>query len=154
MMEGIIRMRRIEPPAWARNLAPLLPLWLIAISISMGLIFVGWMPVEIIPYSLVPLVLLSAFDEISASYKTPFIRRCALILTAGLFAFQRSHTTAWRMLILALSAAIPLLMAAHAVSACREMAKDLGYGRRLPDAHGCPPLTEDATAWWALFFKL
>jgi TRAP-type uncharacterized transport system fused permease subunit len=65
------------------------------------------MTVKLILYSLFPLVLLMTFDEISTTYKSPFIMLCTLILTAGIVGYQRNRSARWRWLIL-LSAAVLL----------------------------------------------
>ena len=104
-------------------------------------------------YSHLPFYLLYAFDEISTTYKTPFIVLCTLILAAGLVSYQRSRIPRLeRILILLLTAVVAYAMAWNAALNFWQMAGDLGYVRCFPDAHGCAPLTGQETPWWVLFF--
>lgn len=102
--------------SWGTILASLLPLWLlslvimvvgfprppisgeaaiasfvVAIAVSVVLLWNRWMTIELVLYSLFPFLLLSTFDEISTTYKTPFIMLCALILTVGVVVYQSSR---------------------------------------------------------------
>ena len=178
-MENVEGIRWAAPRSWSTTLASLLPLWLLsfasmaegfprppisiemaitsfvlAIFISIVLLWKRWMTIELILYSLVPFVLLSTFDEISTTYKTPFIMLCTLILTAGIVGYQRNRSAWWRWLILLSAAVVTLVMAWHATSSFWHMASDLGYVRCFPDAHSCAPLTGKETPWWILFFSL
>ena len=126
----------------------------LAILTSSILLWKGWMTFGLILYSQLPLVLLSAFDEISTSYKSPFIVLCAFILTFGVVGYQRSRSAWWRWLILLSAAVVTLLMALHAADNYWQMAGNLGYVECFPDAHGCAPLTGTETPWWILFFRL
>lgn len=166
-------------PTWGRTLAVLLPLWLfslavmaegfprspvplelavvsfaLAILLSIFLIWKGWLPPELILYSLIPLLLLYIFDEISTRYKTPFILVCALILTLGIIAYRSRLSTWLRWLILLAAAAVTLWLAVHAADEFWQMTAALGYKRCFPDAAGCPPMPADALPWWRLFFGL
>lgn len=177
-MESVKEIRWADPRSWSTALASLLPLWLLsfaimaegfprppisielaitsfvlAISVSIVLLWKRWMTVELILYSLVPLVLLITFDEISTTYKSPFIVLCTLILTAGIVDYQRNRSARWRWLILLSAAVVTLVMAWHATSSFWHMAGDLGYKECFPDAAGCAPLTGQETPWWVLFFS-
>lgn len=124
-----------------------------ALAIGVLLIWRGWATVEVVLYSLFPLLLLAPFDEISTAYKTPFIALCALILTAGIMVYQRARVArGQRLLILLVFAAATYALAYHAIFNFWEMATQLGYYRCFPDAHGCPPLPSQAPSWLALFF--
>jgi len=176
-MENVKEIRWADPRSWSATLASLLPLWLLsfaimaegfprppvsvalaitsfvlAIAVSIVLFWKRWMTIELILYSLVPLVLLITFDEISTTYKSPFIILCTLLLTAGLVGYQRNRSARWRWLILVSIAVVTLVMASHAASSFWQMAGDLGYGECFPDAQGCAPLTGQETPWWTLFF--
>jgi hypothetical protein len=165
--------------SWSPTLVSLLPLWLVsfavmaegfprppisielatfslALAIFLGILLLwkGWLTVELLLYSFLPFLLLPGFDEISTTYKTPFIMLCALILTVGMIGYQLSH---WarpaRLLILLFAAVVTLAMAGHATSSFWAMVSDLGYVRCFPDAHGCAPLTGEETPWWVLFLS-
>lgn len=178
-MENVKEIRWADPRSWSTPLASLLPVWLLsfaimaegfprppisielasisfilAISVSIVLLWKRWMTVELLLYSLVPFLLLYAFDEISTTYKTPFIMLCTLILTTGIVGYQRNRSAQWRWLILLSVAVVTLVMAWHATLSFWHMADDLGYDRCFPDAHGCAPLTGQETPWWILFFRL
>lgn len=171
---------RFKPVPWlSTTLASLLSLWLLsiaimvegfprppisielaytsfilAISVSIVLLWKMWVTVELILYSIVPLILLRTFDEISTTYKSPFIFFCALILTSGVVGYQRYRSARWRWLILLSAAAVTLMMASHAADSYWQMAGDLGYGECFPDARGCVSLTSQETPWWFLFSSL
>ena len=172
-------IRWAAPRSWSATLASVLPLWLLsfaimaegfprppisvtlaiaffmlAIAVSIVLFWKRWMTIELILCSLVPLVLLITFDEISTTYKSPFIILCTLLLTAGMVAYQRSHSARWRWLILVSIAVVTCGMASHAASRFWQMAGDLGYRECFPDAQGCAPLAGQETPWWTLFFGL
>jgi hypothetical protein len=177
-MENLKDIRWAEPAPWIMTLGSLLPLWLLsfvimaegfprppissqvtiasfvtAIVASIVLVWKRWMTAELLLYSLFPFVLLSAFDEISTTYKTPFIVLCALILTAGAVVYQSirlPRQVRWPILLAA--AAVMLFAAAHAAAGFWNMASDLGYEQCFPDAYGCAPLTGQETPWWVLFF--
>jgi hypothetical protein len=167
------------PYAWRKTAAGLLPLWLFSVAImaegfprppiSAGaatalvvmallacplLLWKGWATIELLIYSLSPFLLLRIFDEISTTYKTPFILMCAVILTAGALALRWDRASPLaRVLILAAVAGLALLLASHAAFRFWGVAADLGYRQCFPDAHGCAPLTAQATPWWGLFFR-
>jgi len=169
---------RKDPPTGIVRLANLLPLWLCslaitvegfprppispeaavgafigALAISVLLIWRGWATVEVVLYSLFPLLLLAPFDEISTAYKTPFIALCALSLTIGLMVYQRARAARWQRLLLLLGfAGATYALAHHAIFNFWEMAAQLGYSRCFPEAHGCAPLPSQAPSWLALFF--
>jgi hypothetical protein len=176
-METAKEKRRIPPPAWSLALLGGVPLWLfslaimaegfprppisvewaigligVAIAASLGLVLKRWMTLDLLLCSLVPLALLSLFDEISTAYKSPFILVCALLLTAGVIGYQSNRSARWRALILLVAAVATLILASHAASAYWKMTSALGYERCFPGASGCPPLPANAPAWWALFF--
>jgi hypothetical protein len=127
--------------------------FVLAITISILLLWKRWMTIELLLYSLFPFLLLSSFDEISTTYKTPFIILCALLLTAGIVGYQRSRSVRWRWLILLAATVVTLVMAWHAAFSFWHMAEDLGYVRCFPDYQGCAPLTGRETPWWILFFS-
>ena len=111
------------------------------------------MTVELAVYSLFPLHLLVIFDEITTTYKTPFILVCALCLGLGAFAYQRvqkRRILGWSVLILTLGLVWGL--AWHATLGFWHMTNGLGYVECFPDGYGCLPLPPQATAWWALIF--
>jgi hypothetical protein len=178
-MENVKESRWAEPAAWITTLVNLLPLWLLsfvimaegfprppisgevtialfvtAIAVSIALVWKRWMTVELLLYSLFPFLLLCSFDEISTTYKTPFIILCTLILTAGVVGYQRIRSSRQRRWLVLLAVAIvTLFAAAHAANSFWSMASDLGYEQCFPDAHGCAPLTGQETPWWILFFS-
>ena len=177
-MENVKENQWADRRSWSMAFASLLPLWLLSLAImvegfprppisiefaiasfvtagavSIVLLWKKWMTIELLLYSLIPFVLLITFDEISTTYKSPFIFLCALILTAGIVGYQRYHSAWWRWLILLSATVVTLMMASHAADSYWQMAGDLGYGECFPDAHGCAPLTGQETPWWFLFFS-
>jgi len=178
-MENVKEIRWARLASWIMTLGNLLPLWLLsfvimaegfprppisrevtvaslvtAIVASIVLTWKRWMTIELLLYSLFPFLLLFTFDEISTTYKTPFIILCTLILTAGVVGYQRIRSSRQRRcLVLLAAAAVTLFAAAHAANSFWSMASDLGYEQCFPDAHGCAPLTGQETPWWILFFS-
>ena len=180
-MKTIEYVRWADPPLWKATLANLLPLWLLsfvftaegfppppisielaatafvlAIAVSLVLLWLRWLTPELLLYSFFPLILLFLFDEISTSYKTPFILLCALLLTTGIVGYQLSlykDSVGLGWLILLVVAIAIWMLASHAVQNYWQMVGDLGYGC-IPDTQGCAPLTGKETPWWVLFFSL
>jgi len=178
-MVTIKETRWAIPSSWSGTLVSLLPLWLLSVAItaegfpsppvpialaitsfvlaiasSMVMLWKRWMTVELALYYLVPFILLFTFDEISTSYKTPFIILCALILTAGIVRYQHSRSALWRWLILLSAAVATVVMARHATVSFWHMVGDLGFVECFPDYQGCAPLTGKEIPWWILFFRL
>lgn len=168
-----------EPDFWSGTITSLAPLWLVSFAIMIegfppppfppqlailsfflaiagGLVFFwkGWIPIELLPYGFLPLGLLYVFDEISTTYKTPFIVLCALLLSVGIAVFQSNVSTrVVRLLILVAVALGTFALAQHAQSNFWQMASDLGYVRCMPDLTGCAPLTGQEPSPWVLFFR-
>jgi hypothetical protein len=184
-MEAIKKVQWQSEGSWMATLASLLPLWLLsvavmvegfpkppiplgvavaafvlAIPVSIVLLRKGWMEIDLLIYSLFPILLFFIFDEISTTYKSPFILLCVLLLSIGIVGAQRtsrstdSVTVRW--LILFFVAAVTWVVASHAAQSYWQMVGDLGYGafplECMPDTQGCP-LTGDLTPWWILFFR-
>ena len=165
-------------PAGVAAIVSALPLWLFSIAIlvegfprppvsgevvmaafvaALGLtglaLWKRWMTVELAVYSLFPLHLLVIFDEITTTYKTPFILVCALCLCLGALAYQRvrkRRILGWSVLILTL--VLVWALAWHATLGFWHMTNELGYVECFPDGYGCLPLPPQATPWWALIF--
>jgi hypothetical protein len=162
---------------WLVLIASCLPLWLLSIAITLegfprppvpawlaitafilsfviGITMVSLKRINIILflYCLIPLLNLRFFDEISTTYKTPFILAFATILSAGLVGYHFSLSRWWRWLILLAAASLSLFLAWNAVSGFWEMAANLGYVRCFPDGFGCEPLAGRGDPWWVLFF--
>ena len=178
-MKTIEYIRWADPPLWKATLANLLPLWLLSIAITtegfpkppvpislavtafvlaiasaIALLWLRWLTPELLLYSLFPFVILVTFDEISTSFKTPFILLCALILSAGIIGYQRSRprSVGLSWLILFLVLIVTWALASHAIQNYWQMVSDLGYVECMPDYQGCAPLTGTETPWWILFF--
>lgn len=165
------------PSPWVKTAATLLPLWLVAlavmaegfpappvsieaasiffllaIALSILLLWQRWMQVELLLYTFLPLAFVYGFDEISTAYKTPFILLCTLVLSMGLVIYQGHRGTWWRVWVLLAAAAVALGLAWHAAASYWQMTGALGYTRCFPGAVGCPPLGDQAKPWWTLFF--
>jgi hypothetical protein len=130
--------------------------WLIALALPLGLLMLWkrWLSAALFLYSLAPLTFLFIFDEISTTYKTPFILLSTLILTLGVLAFHGCRTQKQRILVLSVALAITWFFASNATFRFWEMTDQLGYVECFPDYTGCAPLPDDATPWWRLFFSL
>lgn len=178
-MKTIRKIRWFSEKSWLGTLASLLPLWLfslaitvegfpnppisvelgitsfvLAIAVSLVLLWKWWLPFDVLLLSLIPFILLVKFDEVSTSYKTPFILLCALILSIGFVGAQRSGSVTVRWLILLVAGVAVLALSSNAVQNYWQMASELGYVNCFPDAHGCAPLSGNEAPWWVLFFGL
>lgn len=178
-MESLKDVPSTSPRSWGIIFASLLPLWLLSLSImaegfppppisrevavasfitaivaGIVLVWRGWMPIELLLCCLYPFLLLYTLDEVSTTYKTPFIILCTLILTAGAVGYQRIRSPGLRWVFLLVVTGVALLAASNAAHNFWVMAEELGYERCFPDAYGCPPLTGQETPWWILFFRL
>lgn len=167
------------PAPWLKTVTTLVPLWLVglavmgegfpapplsievasiffllAVGLSILLLWQRWMPVELLLYSFLPLAFMFAFDEISTAYKTPFILLCTLVLTVGIIGYQYSTNTWWRAFSLLAAAVVSLALAWHAMSNYWQVVAGLHYGDCFPDAANCGRLAGVAPPWWALFFGL
>jgi hypothetical protein len=177
-MVGVNTIPQADQRPWSTTLASLLPLWLFSLAITVEgfprppispeiaiasivgafalgivLLWKKWTTIALLLYSLFPFLLLGPFDEISTTYKTPFIFLCALLMTAGAVVYQRNRSSRWSLVILLSTAVVTLLLARHATSAFWNMASDLGYAECFPDFQGCAPLQGQETPWWVLFFR-
>jgi len=176
-MEAIKKMRWGSEDSWIATLANLLPFWLLsvvmmsegfpkpllsrevaapifvlAIVISLILLWMGWLEFDILFYSCLPILLMFEFDEISTTYKSPFLLLCGIILSAGMIGAKRSNSVTLRWLILLSVAIATLVLASHAAQNYWHMAGDF-CGACFPDGQGDPPLTGHETPWWVLFFS-
>ncbi len=167
---------------WLRTAALLAPLWMLALATTAEgfpdppiagnqalilfyaaiaaaiLVTVYFRTLVELPFIiLVPLSYVYLFDEITTSYKTPFIFFCTLILSLGMIAYQvlaRNRS---------LKVAVPVLLAAVLLTflaawlASRNFwayTDSLGIERCFLDYTGCPPLPADHPAWWRFFFSV
>jgi len=108
-----------QTSAWVALLAGVLPLWLLGLAVSLegfpappvppvvGLtafllalilggvaLWRGWLRPEIAVIGLFPLLLVPLFDEITTTYKTPFIFACAALLSAAIGGLQAARLLA------------------------------------------------------------
>jgi hypothetical protein len=177
-MEMIKHARWTLEDSWLAVFASLLPLWLLASAVtaegfpkppispelaiiaaifalvlSIVLLWMGWLEVDIVLYSLFPFILAFMFEEISTSYKSFFILLCALILSIGVVGAKRSSSLTVRWLILLLLAVTVWLLASHAAQGYWQMVDGLGFPFEcMPDSPDCP-LPGDLSPWWVLFFR-
>jgi hypothetical protein len=174
-METVESLERTD--RWWEILGGLLPLWMMAVAVTaegfphppitvgMGLalflgsialsfllIFLGWItPIRAL-YSLLPVVLIFPFDEMSTAYKTPFILAFAAILTVGALICQLIRKGPWGELVLIIVGALALVAASHAAGRYWDWALSLGFGECMPDLPPCPSLAGLGMPWWRLFF--
>jgi hypothetical protein len=179
-MEMIRKIGWADLGSWPATLGSFLPLWLVtlavmaegfprpplspglalialilALAVSIVLLWKVWLTPELLLYSLFPFILLFIFDEISTRYKTPFILLCALLLTIGIIGYQRSlHKdsikVAWLMLLLVFVGT--WMLASHAADNYWQLAGEF-CGACFPDGLGDPAFTGTETPWWNLFFS-
>ena len=171
----IQKIRWTPEDSWLATLASLTPLWLLSVAIlaegfppppipyeltivalilsipaSIVLLWRGWLEVDLLLYTLFPLLLVIKFDEISTAYKTPFILLCALTLSMGIIGAKRSSSLTARWLILLSVAFTTWALASHAEQTYWRMVDNLVFGDCFPYTQGCPPLAGNETPWWAL----
>jgi len=157
-------------------LSNLLPLWLFSITITVegfpdppiilrvafacfgvgclifiALIFKKWIPLEISLLSFFPFILLYDFDEISTSYKTPFILGCAFFLSLGIVSYHIINKSRLIQLgILFAPIVITTLAAYNGSQGFWDLTSELGVERCFLDAYGCPKLTGNEMPWWQM----
>ena len=181
-MQTLRRMGWADLGSWPSAFASLVPLWLFSLAVSaegfppplvtgpwaisflvlglalsIVLLWKGWMTFELLLYSLFPFFLLVFLDEISTRYKTPFLLLAALLLSIGIFAYQRSLSRsvglAWLILLLVYVAAWVFTL--HAADNYWHMVGQLHFPPDcMPYAHDCPLLSGRETPSWLLFFRL
>jgi hypothetical protein len=181
-METIKKIGWADLGSWWATLASLFPLWLIslavmsegfpkpflspglalsalilALAVSVVLLWKVWLTFELLLYSLFPFILLFLFDEISTRYKTPFILLCALLLTIGIIGYQRSLSkdsikVGWLILLVVFVGT--WILAFHAAQNYWHLAGDF-CGACFPDGSGQNDLafTGHEAPWWILFFS-
>jgi hypothetical protein len=180
-MQAIRKIGWADLGSWPAAIASLLPLWLfslavsaegfpppaisiewaiafilLALALSIVLLWKGWLTFELLLYSLFPFFLLFPLDEISTDYKTPLILLSALLLSIGILAYQRSLSRslglAWLVLLLVFITARVFTM--HAAENYWQMIGGLTFpGECMPYAYDCPLLAGEETPWWVLLFR-
>lgn len=167
--------RATDGPSWLKTAASLAPVWLlafavtaegfpnrhwptwlaipafwIAIIIALSLLVFRIARVEVILISILPLAYLFIFDEITTTYKTPFIFFCTLIMSIGMIAYQHS-TSRHVLLFLPAAALLSLFAAYYAADNFWAYTSSLDIGECFLDYTGCPPLPTDSPPWWRFF---
>jgi hypothetical protein len=165
--------------SWQAAVAGLLPIWLLSFAMATGwsqmciltelaciafwlapivglvLIWKGWMTVEVLLYSLFPILLAFYVDETSATYRIPLYLVCTVFLSIGIIGYHYGLNRdkigfAWLILLLVFIATWVFVI--HANQNYWRMAVDLGYNAC--DNDGCVPLTPKGPAWQSLFFRV
>ena len=178
-MGTIRKMRWVDVGSWQATLASLLPLWLLSFAMAMGwsqayiptelacvafwlvpilgllLIWKGWMTVDVLLYSLFPILLAFYVDEYSITYSIPLYLVCAVFLSIGIVGYHYSLYRdkvglAWMILLLIFI--VTWIFVNYTNQNYWQMAGDLGYNAC--DNDGCVPLTPTGTSWWVLFFRV
>ena len=161
---------------WAKTAAFLAALWMIALAataegfpsplipgnLAIFLFFAGLVVaivasirylafIELPIITLIPLLYVFEFDEITTVEKTPFILFCTLILSLGLIAYHYlAQTRSLKVALPVLLAAAILAFLAGIVATLNfwEYTDSLGIGMCFLDYTSCPPLPADHPAWW------
>lgn len=167
-METALKLRWSEENSWLPALASLLPHWLVALAlttlgvpalwlalaVAILLVVKGWTYFDLLLYAVFPIIFLMMFESISWSYRTPFLLLCAVILSFGILAAQRSDFVTRRWLILLGVAVLTFTLASHAAGNYWGMIDNLGLVNCYSGGSGCEPLPVNATPPWVLFFGL
>lgn len=124
----------------------------LSIASAGWLIWKRWLKADLLIYSVLPMTLVFLLDEITTTYKTPFIFACMLILAAGAVIAQQARVIWLRLAVLLAGGALMLWAANHAMGNFWQLHENLNIERCFIDARGCPPLPVDAPDWWQLFF--
>lgn len=134
------------------NLAPVLFFAGLVVAIVVSVRYMTFIELPII--TLIPLLYVFEFDEITTTYKTPFILFCTLILSFGLIIYHYLAQTR------SLKVALPVFLAAAILAFLAgmfamlnfwEYTDSLGIRMCFLDSIGCPPLPADHPAWWRFF---
>lgn len=142
-------------PLIPSNLATFLFFAGLVVAIVVAVRYMAFIELPII--TLIPLLYIFEFDEITTTYKTPFIIFCTLILSLGLIAYHYLAQTR------SLKVALPVLLAAAVLAFLAGMVatlnfwqytESLGVVRCFLDSTGCPPLPADHPAWWRFFIGI
>jgi len=167
---------------WLKTMAVLAPLWMLALastaegfpnpplSGNQGLVlFYAAIAVVVLatlkfhtlielPFiTLIPLSYVFLFDEITTSYKTPFIFFCTLILSLGITAyhyFTETRSLKVALPVLLAAAVLTFLAAGYATANFWAYTDSLGVEMCFLDYTGCPPLPADHPTWWSFFFSI
>lgn len=156
--------------SWVQALASLLPIWLLALAITVEgfpgptippflavlsvicaaavcvvLLLNRWMTLELVIYSAMPLLLMLQLDEIATGFKTPFIFLVAFVLSAGAISYQLNRATAWRWVFLVLGAALALMTAQALAENYWHLVGREGLEQCYPR---CLPPIDQAHPWW------
>lgn len=174
--------RAEELSPWLKGAALLVPVWMMALAVSaegfphppvsayLGFaLFFGaiaaailmvkehWAGIEYLLVCFAPLLWLASLDEISTTYKTPFIFFCTQILCLGVIAYhilgERHYPSVATVLVLLTAAALAMLSARHASSNFWAYQDFLDVGMCFLDFPGCPALPSAHPAWWTFFFS-
>jgi hypothetical protein len=176
-MEMIQDQRLAAPIPWMKTLVSLLPLWLISLAASVEgfptpsiplwaanaafasailLILVlwwrRWMGLDLVLYSLLPLMLVPLLDEILTTYKTPFIFACAAIFSVGLIGYRQIKPGEVRNLFLVFGAVLGITAALYAASNFWGLIDASEYAGCY--MFGCYPLSLPGHPWWMVFLGL
>lgn len=175
-IEDMMILQEQTRPPWIKTVVRLLPLWLIALSItaegfpkppiSVGVSVAAfacavlllvvlwwkkWMRLEFALYSLLPTVMLPLFDEIVTTYKTPFILMCAILISLPVIACHAARNPTERFVILAAGMILNYLIIHHVMMNYWEVIEQTGFS----DGYmaGNYPLDIPGFPWWKIFWK-
>jgi hypothetical protein len=130
-------------------------LFCIGIATAFFLVLTSWVGPEMLLVSFVPVSFWMIFDEITTTYKTPFILLCTLILSLGVIAyhyFGENHYLKLALPILFASVVLTVFVAFHAAHNYWIYSDPIGMC--FYDYIKCPPLPANHPAWWSFFFNL
>lgn len=133
---------------------PGLPLWAGITAFALGvliILYLAWRrALDASMFAMMlPFVLMVFFDEVTTSYKTPFLLVSTAVVSASILFYQKAEDRKWRALILLAGVIVAILLASHAKDVFWSLFSDR-YIHCFPD---CLPVSGVDTPWWKLFFN-
>lgn len=132
---------------------PGLPLWAGITAFALGvliILYLAWRrELDASMFAMMmPFVLTAFFDEVTTSYKTPFLLVSTAVVSASILLYQKSKDRKWRALILLAGVIVSILLASHAKNAFWDL-----FTVRYTTDFTTLPVSGVDTPWWKLYFN-
>lgn len=133
---------------------PGLPLWAGITAFALGvliILYLAWKrELDASMFAMmVPFGLMVFLDEVTTSYKTPFLLVSTAVTALSIFAYQKLENHRGRGLVLLAGVIVSIWLASHAKSVYWDLFSER-YTRCYPD---CLPVSGLDLSWWKLYFN-